>query len=676
MKSITGFTQSSSIILRLKLILALVAILLLAEAATTFLSGRQNMKELQRLNELNRLTGLATKGAANLVYAREGLEKLAASPAAGSGGAEVFRAGLAEAESALRGGVEASRPFIRIHGHFEDAFESFGRARAGLERIAGILPATGTKGQQELSKELLLARQFELEVIDTLRKARLEMQGMSDALFSTVYAGRFTPLAVSSVFSLLCFVAVAVMGLSVIRRLKSSLQALLDATDRVAAGDLYLNVPIQERDEIGRLSFAFDRMISNLRQSRQDVENTAQRIAHLQKITAEFSRALEPSEVADTVVKEGLNVLGAATGAVLNVSEDGKHLEYFRSQGVSETTMGAWQNFELSGSSPVASAIREHRPIFLETRKAVFENFDPRGDYSAYPVGSSIVVPLGVQGRLLGVLSFRFEEERPFVQHERDFAAALGALASQAYYRASLYEEAQKAIEIRDSFLSIAAHELKTPLTSLKLQVQLGELQVERSAEAPLSNEKLKKVFRVCHSQADRLNSLVDDLLDVGRIESGSIVYNFTEVDMRKLIESVIDRFSDALRLKDVTFEVRGPEPVLVICDTFRIEQVLINLLSNSVKYGLGKPVRILLERRGENALFSVRDEGMGIAPEKLDLIFNRFERAISARNISGLGLGLYISRRIVEAHHGRIWVESELGKGSEFFVELTAKRD
>lgn len=675
MKTIREFHQTSSIIRRLKLVLALVAVLLLAEGAATFLSGRQNIRELQRLNELNRLTGFATKGSSNLVYAREGVEKAVLEPAEGPREPDVYQAGLRQAEEALRAGMEASRGYEHIHGYFEEAFQSFTHAREAIERISGALPAAKQSEREELNKELYLLRQFELEVIDTLRKARLEMNAMSDTLFANVYSARFVPLAVSSSFALLCFAAAAMVSLSVIRRLKASIQALLDVTDRVAAGDLYVPVPVLAQDEVGRLSFAFDRMISSLREARQDIESTAQRVAHLQKITAQLSRALEPAEVAEAVVKEGAAVLGASGAAVFNLTADGRRLEVVSSEGLEGPSEESRPYLDLTERSLLGTALRDLQPAFIETRAEVERVFGEQADLSGYPVSSAIVVPLAVQGKLIGGLSFRFPEERAFGQRERDFAYALGALASQAYYRASLYEEAQKAIEIRDSFLSIAAHELKTPLTSLKLQVQLGELQVERSAATPLSPEKLKRVFQVCHSQADRLNSLVDDLLDVGRIESGTIVYNFTEVDMRKLIESVLERFGEALRLKDVSLEVAGPEPVLVICDTFRIEQVLINLLSNSVKYGLGKPVKVRLERVDGKARVSVRDQGMGIAAEKLELIFNRFERAISARNISGLGLGLYISRRIIEAHRGKIWVESSLGKGSTFFVELTAKK-
>ena len=281
------------------------------------------------------------------------------------------------------------------------------------------------------------------------------------------------------------------------------------------------------------------------------------------------------------------------------------------------------------------------------------------------------MIPLGEPKALVGVLTFRFARERAFSEYERAFAIALGALASQAYKRASLYEDAQKAIEIRDSFLSIAAHELKTPLTSLKLQVQLGEMQVDKSGEIPLSPEKLGRIFRVCHSQADRLNTLVDDLLDVGRIERGAIVYNFGDVDLRHLADSVIDRFGEALRLRNCTVETTTDAPLVARADPFRIEQVLINLLSNSVKYGQEKPVRVELGCEGGQVYFAVIDQGMGIATEKQGLIFDRFERAISSRNISGLGLGLFISRRIVDAHKGTITVQSELGKGSTFKVRL-----
>lgn len=665
--------KSSSIVRRLHYILLMVALLLLAESLTSYLSGRQSMRELQRMNEINQLTGLANRSALNLISAREAMQKMVNRHGIEPEETEVFREGLRQAENELREGLEASAPFPNIHALFIDAFESFKKARDTIEGLADYSSGHPDPSREEISRRILLSRQFELEVIETLRKARIEMQSLSDVLFTNVYAGRFTPLAVSTAFSLFCFVVVALIALSVIRRLKTSIQHLLNITDHVAAGDLNVTVPFLKQDEIGRLGTAFDNMISSVRESQRNVDSSAQRVAHLQQITAEFSRALEPGEVADSVVSEGISLLGASGGAVFITESEGKITSVFTSKGYPPDWLEAWNRFDLHGQSPSARWINGLRPVFHETREATLSDFG-NGRYAETPIGSSIVVPLSARGRLIGVLTFHFEEERGFTAQERTFVTTLGALASQAYYRSSLYEEAQKAIEIRDSFLSIAAHELKTPLTSLKLQVQLGEIQVDKTAGEAIPPEKLRKVFHVCHLQVDRINSLVDDLLDVGRIESGSIVYNFTQVDARNLIESVLDRFSDALQLKNVSLEVKGKEPVLLVCDTFRIEQVLINLLSNAVKYGQGKPVSIRLEGLAGKIRFSVRDEGMGIAEEKLELIFNRFERAISARNISGLGLGLYISRRIVGAHDGRIWAESEPGKGAEFFVELPSR--
>lgn len=667
MKTIREFTQTSSIVRRLRVIILLMAVLLLVASLATWLSSRRYIEELQSLNQLNRITFLSTRSAQNVISLRETLEKMLQEP---TGKSEEYRpafeASRLVAIKALESSLELLSEQPKLKEILVDAQGSFALLDAASRRFLEQMPALTKEQKENAGKELLLVKQFELEFLDATRKARLEMVSMSDVLLERVYRNRYAPFLISSLLSLLFFVTALALGMSVTRRLKASIQSLLDVTDQVAEGNYAVAIPIRAHDEIGRLTYAFQRMLSNLKESME-------RTTHLQKITAEFSRALEPKEVADAVVAEGISILGASAGAVLRTDVRGGKFHFFRASGYSEETQEGWESISLDQDIPVAEALRAFRPYFPETRDEIFRNFPASINKTHYDVGSSMVIPLGEPKELAGVLTFRFEKERVFSEYERAFAIALGALASQAYKRASLYEDAQKAIEIRDSFLSIAAHELKTPLTSLKLQVQLGELQVAKISETPLSPEKLGKIFRVCHAQADRLNTLVDDLLDVGRIERGTIVYNFDKVNLRQLTDSVIERFGEALRLRNCTVEVTTPEPLIARADPFRIEQVLINLLSNSVKYGQEKPVRVQLGREDGKVYFSVIDQGMGIAFDKQSMIFDRFERAISSRNISGLGLGLYISRRIIEAHQGSITVHSALGEGSTFKVLLPA---
>lgn len=230
--------------------------------------------------------------------------------------------------------------------------------------------------------------------------------------------------------------------------------------------------------------------------------------------------------------------------------------------------------------------------------------------------------------------------------------------------------ELKEALVARDEFLSIASHELRTPLTSLKMQLQLTNRGLKSTQNLP-SPERMQKVMDVSLKQVERLTTLIEDLLDVSRIQSGKLTHRFEPVQIKNLIEELVDRFSEQSHQTKtpITF-VANVDPILN-CDAFRIDQVLTNLISNTLKYASGKPVEVVLDGNDEFISIQVIDQGMGIAKSKIPLIFNRFERAAAETNISGLGLGLYITKSIVDAHHGQINVESELGQGTTFTVLL-----
>ncbi len=216
----------------------------------------------------------------------------------------------------------------------------------------------------------------------------------------------------------------------------------------------------------------------------------------------------------------------------------------------------------------------------------------------------------------------------------------------------------------KDEFLSIASHELKTPLTSLKGLTQLTRRRVERGG-VPVDThlERMEQAIL-------RMEKLINDLLDVSRIESGKLALTPERVDLRALCEQSAD---EQMAATERTIVLDMPsEPVEAVVDTDRIGQVLTNLLSNATKYSRPEdPVTLSLTVEGESALFSVRDEGPGIPKQELQHLFERFYRVpgidVQSGSALGLGLGLYISSEIVERHGGRIWAESELGKGSKF---------
>jgi signal transduction histidine kinase len=231
-------------------------------------------------------------------------------------------------------------------------------------------------------------------------------------------------------------------------------------------------------------------------------------------------------------------------------------------------------------------------------------------------------------------------------------------------------QRVEEAVRTRDTFLSIASHELKTPLTSLSLKLQaLGRaLQAQPGAAFVRFEAKDLELLR---RQVKRLAELVNALLDVTRIGTGRLTLDVEPVDLAELVREVAARFEHEAERAGCRLEVRDAGGLVGRWDRLRLEQVLVNLLSNALKYGAGQPVRVQVEALGERARLVVRDEGIGIDAEAQARIFEKFERAVSERHYGGLGLGLYVTRQLVEAMSGAIRVESTPGQGSTFTVEL-----
>jgi two-component system CheB/CheR fusion protein len=231
-------------------------------------------------------------------------------------------------------------------------------------------------------------------------------------------------------------------------------------------------------------------------------------------------------------------------------------------------------------------------------------------------------------------------------------------------------EELKKAIIARDEFLSIASHELKTPLTSLLIQAQMRRRQAEMEKAEAFTFEKLTKMFDSDKKLINRLTRLIDDMLDVTRISSARLTVRPEAADLRSIVQTVLERMAPQILEAGTTVVTEKLESCPCHVDPFRLEQVLVNLLTNAIRYGEAKPIFVNLEKKENLAILSVRDQGIGIAPEDQKRIFDQFERA-TQKATSGLGLGLYISKQIIKAHGGTIEVRSEIGKGSTFIVEL-----
>ena len=290
---------------------------------------------------------------------------------------------------------------------------------------------------------------------------------------------------------------------------------------------------------------------------------------------------------------------------------------------------------------------------------------------------SLITIPLGTERERFGAITI-VSQDRELTRADLDTVEEFARRIALALYNSLLYRtqvdsvrQLRQAVEARDDFLSIASHELKTPLTSLKLQIQLRKRLLLRSSVDAFQPEKLREMFESDSRQIERLNRLIDDMLDVARINTGKLSLICEPFDLRELVMDSSARLRGTLENVGCTLNVTALDSIHGTWDRFRIEQVLTNLLTNAMRYGSGKPVQIRLTRESGNALIQVQDDGIGIAPDDQARIFDRFERVSSGTGPSGLGLGLFISRQIVEAHHGTIRVVSEKGCGSTFEVLL-----
>lgn len=288
-----------------------------------------------------------------------------------------------------------------------------------------------------------------------------------------------------------------------------------------------------------------------------------------------------------------------------------------------------------------------------------------------------IAIPLiSSDGRNIGVIQISDKIDGNFTNEDESILTQLAQIASSAIENTQLLQRETNAVKARDEFLSIASHELKTPLTSLSLNAQIMKKLIQKNDSKVFAPEKIKFFIDQTDKQTKRLNRLVEDILDISRIRTGKLKIEKNAMSLKDLLTDLKHRFDEQFQIQtgselslEINDEIHGE------WDRMRLEQVMNNLLTNALRYGKNRPVGIKARKTKTKVRIEVRDEGIGIAPENREKIFDRFERAgISANEISGLGLGLFITRQIVLAHGGKIWVEENADQGSTFVVQLPLK--
>ncbi|MFL5345126.1 MAG: GAF domain-containing protein [Hyalangium sp.] len=395
----------------------------------------------------------------------------------------------------------------------------------------------------------------------------------------------------------------------------------------------------------------------------------------LSRVGLAFASELDRDKLVQRVTDEATELTGAAFGAFFHnlVNDKGESYLLYTLSGVPRE---AFSRFPMPRNTRIfAPTFEGKRTMRLDdvTQSAEYGHNPPHHGMPAghLPVRSYLAVPVKSRsGQVLGGLFFGHPEPGRFRQEHEHLVEGLAAQAAVALDNALLYRQAQLAASLRDEFLQVAAHELRTPTTSLTLNVQ-SLLRAAKETGAVLSPEKLRARLEGVERSAGKLNVLVSELLDISRITSGSLHLAWEEVDLSAVVREVASRFEAQAAQAHAPIHVAADGPLVGRWDRLRLEQIVTNLLSNALKYGAGHPVAVDTRVIGAHAQLTVRDEGIGIAPEALPRIFGRFERAVSERHYGGLGLGLYITRQIVVALGGTVHVESLPGQGATFTVEL-----
>jgi signal transduction histidine kinase len=402
------------------------------------------------------------------------------------------------------------------------------------------------------------------------------------------------------------------------------------------------------------------------------VNQSLRRMQGVQEITEDAVNILSLDDLFEKTLVKIKRLLSADAAAILLTAEGAQDLVVRAATGLEEEVM---QHTHIPYGTGLSGRVAaEERPL----------EFD---DIRGQDVASSILrakglsgylgVPLRAGGEVIGVLHVTTYKRRHFTSDDVFFLQVLGDRLAVAIERARLFdaevaarERAELALQVRNEFIAVASHELKTPLTALVLQQQLLSQKLgSLSGEAILS--LLPEYLARTEQQFERLTRLVDDLLNVARISHHQIQMHTECVDLKEVIDETVNAQSDAIKHLGSTVEIDIDPEIKGQWDRHHVQQIMSNLLSNAVKYGEGSPVKIAAHRKDNLAEVSVNDQGMGISKVDQDRIFDRFERAVDARNISGFGLGLFITRELIDLHGGEIEVDSDPGRGTTFKVTL-----
>lgn len=410
------------------------------------------------------------------------------------------------------------------------------------------------------------------------------------------------------------------------------------------------------------------RDITRQKHDEEVIRQYARRLELINSIGKTISAQLDVKSILQSVTDATTQLSGAAFGAFFYNQTDQKGESYML-YALSGAPREAFDKFGMPRNTEVFNTTFEGRGIVRSDNIVSDPRYGKKAPHFGMPKGhlpvvSYLAVPVtSHSGIVIGGLFFGHPDPGMFTEEHEHIVSAIATQAAIALDNAKLYEEVHALNTKKDEFIAFASHELKTPLTTISGYMQLAKM------KPVLPEDLVDKVMK----QVNRLGTIITDLLDLSKIQAGKFDLHFTRTTLNTLVRESVEIVDPTM--KEITIEL-PKDDVAVNIDSLKITQVLVNLLSNAIKYS-EPPAKVSIVgiRLGDQVKISVYDKGIGIPRSQLDKIFSQFYRVAKSSNAPGMGLGLFISKEIVEMHLGKIWAESEEGKGSVFHVQLPMER-
>lgn len=408
-------------------------------------------------------------------------------------------------------------------------------------------------------------------------------------------------------------------------------------------------------------------------ESQAAIKNYIKNLEILNTVGKSISENLDVQGILQRVTDATTKLTGAAYGAFFynNINEEGGSFRLFTLSGLPR------EAFEKMG---MPRHTQLFKPTFVDKKVVRIDDvtkFAVHGQNAPHhgmPKGHSVVVSylavpvISKSGSVIGGLLYGHPEAGVFTEEHELMVINIAAQAAVSLDNSKLFEQVKSLSDKKDEFIALASHELKTPLTTIKGYLQI----LSKKEQDKMSNLFINKSLY----QVDKLNTLVEDLLNMSRIEAGRLDFNLEIFDLKEMLQEIVETFSYSSQTHKIIGSL-GSTPAIIEGDKQRIEQAVLNLMTNAIKYSpKADTIYVKLEVVGTKVIVRFRDEGIGLTAHQKEQLFTRFYRAEDTQGISGLGLGLYLTKQIIDRHQGVIDVTSEYGKGSEFYFTLPLKKE